>query len=141
MIRLLYLSHATRGITDEQVQNILQSARRFNPLVGITGVLIHGGGLFMQILEGPEEAVLRLYVKVLDDKRHSDCRIIHISPANERLFQNWTMGIIQRDPLEFQDVTELRAHRLEAVHGKAFANAMREFVKRLNAGQDNDARS
>ncbi|MBK8384495.1 MAG: BLUF domain-containing protein [Candidatus Accumulibacter sp.] len=130
MIRLLYLSHATRGITDEQVQNILQSARRFNPLVGITGVLIHGGGLFMQILEGPEEAVLRLYVKVLDDKRHSDCRIIHISPANERLFQNWTMGIIQRVP-GFG-----RAPRLDH-----FANAMREFVKRLNAGQDADARS
>ena len=67
MIRLLYISQATQAISDEQVRNILESSRRNNPALGITGVLIHGGGLFMQLLEGPEEGVLRLYVKILDD--------------------------------------------------------------------------
>jgi len=134
MIRMLYFSEAAPGITGDDVQNILQSSRRNNQTIGITGVLVHGGGLFMQVLEGPEQAALRLYVKILDDRRHGNLRIIQISPANERMFQNWSMGVIDKDPLEFQHIAELRERRLESVNGKEFAEVLREFVKRLNAG-------
>ena len=133
MIRLLYISQAARGISDEQVQSILTSAQRNNPAASLTGVLVHGGGLFMQVLEGPEQAVLRQYVKILDDRRHSDCRIIHISPANDRIFEKWSMGVIDSDPLHFQHIAELRARRLEAVQANTFTDAMREFVLTLNA--------
>lgn len=135
MIRLLYISQAAPGITDEKVQDILQSAQRNNPAAGLTGVLVRGGGLFMQVLEGPEQAVLRQYVKILDDRRHSDCRILYISPAGERIFEKWSMGIIKSDPLQFQHITELRARRLEAIPAKAFTDTMREFVRRLNAAK------
>lgn len=135
MIRLLYISKAAPGITEEQVQDILQSAQRNNPTVGLTGVLVRGAGLFMQVLEGPEQTVLRQYVKILDDRRHSDCRILYISPANDRIFEKWSMGSIKSDPLEFQHIAELRARRLEAVPAKTFTDAMREFVRRLNAGK------
>ncbi|MEN9659232.1 MAG: hypothetical protein RL571_2697 [Pseudomonadota bacterium] len=109
MIRLLYVSQAASGITEEQVKDILKSAQRKNPATGLTGVLVHGGGLFMQVLEGPEQAVLRQYVKILDDRRHSDCQTLHISPANDRIFEKWSMGIIQSDPMQFQHIAELRA--------------------------------
>jgi hypothetical protein len=135
MIRLLYVSQADLGIAEEQVKDILRSAQRNNPAIGLTGVLVHGGGQFMQVLEGPEQSVLRQYVKILDDRRHSDCRILHISPANERIFGNWSMGIIERDPLQFQHIAELRARRLEAVQAKSFTDAMRAFVRTLNAGK------
>jgi hypothetical protein len=135
MIRLLYISQAAPGITEEQVQDILKSAQRNNPAAGLTGVLVRGGGLFMQVLEGPEQAVLRQYVRILDDRRHSDCRILHISPANDRIFEKWSMGVIDSDPLQFQHIAELRARRLEAVQAKTFISAMREFVQTLNAGK------
>ncbi len=45
------------------------------------------------------------------------------------------MGVIDSDPLQFQDIAELRARRLEAVQAQTFKNAMREFVQRLNAGK------
>ena len=131
MIRLLYCSQATPGMSGDQIQDILTVARRNNKALGITGVLVHGGGIFMQVLEGPEDAVLRSYVKILDDPRHSGSRIIHISPANERIFQDWSMGVINSDPLEFQHIAELRAHRLETVNAKAFTDVMRAFAKRL----------
>ena len=135
MIRLLYISQAARGIAEEQVQSILNSAQRNNPAAGLTGVLVHGGGLFMQVLEGPEQAVLRQYVKILDDRRHSDCRIIHISPANDRIFEKWSMGVIDSDPFQFQHIAELRARRLETVQAKAFTDTLRGLVGRLNAGK------
>jgi hypothetical protein len=136
MIRLLYLSQATPGISNEQLQEILLSSQRNNAAHGISGVLGYGGGTFMQVLEGPEPGVLRLYVKILDDKRHGSCEIVHISPANERIFQKWSMGLITSDPLGFQHIADLRAHRLEAVHAKAFTDAMRAFVHRLDPGVD-----
>jgi hypothetical protein len=135
MIRLLYISQAAPGTTEEQVQDILKAAQRNNPAAGLTGVLVRGGGLFMQVLEGPEHAVLRQYVKILDDRRHSDCRILHISPANDRIFEQWSMGVIDSDPLQFQYIAELRARRPEAVQAKTFTDAMREFVRILNAGK------
>jgi hypothetical protein len=134
MFRLLYISRATSGTTHEQVQDIQKAALRNNPAAGITGVLVHGGGLFMQVLEGPEPAVLRMYVKILDDRRHGDCEILHISPAKDRVFQKWSMGIIDRAPLEFQEVAELQSRRLEAVQPTTFIEAMRGFVRMLNAG-------
>lgn len=134
MIRILYVSQSTHDITEKQVQDILASSRRNNPANGITGVLIHGGGLFMQVLEGPEQSTLRQYVKILDDRRHGDCKIIHIAPVNKRIFQKWSMGVIKCDPLQFQLIAKLRENRFESVPAKAFTVEMSEFVKMLNAG-------
>ncbi|WP_394673555.1 BLUF domain-containing protein [Limnobacter sp.] len=127
MIRLLYCSQAKPDFAKETLDEILLISRKNNSTAGITGVLVHGGGMFMQVLEGPEQQVLRTYVKILDDKRHTDSRIIHISPVKERLFDNWTMGVIEAEPLTFEHVAKLRAHRLESVTADAFYQVMREF--------------
>ena len=135
MIRTLYVSQSIRDITDQQVHDILTSSRRNNHVHGITGVLIHGGGLFMQVLEGPEQSTLRQYVRILDDRRHGDCKIIHITPTDDRIFKKWSMGVIKCDPLQFQHTAKLRGHRFESVPAKDFTSEMGEFVKMLNAGQ------
>ena len=139
MIRILYFSQSTRDITEPQVRDILESSRRNNPSLGITGVLIHGGGMFMQVLEGPERNTLRQYVKILDDKRHGDCQIIHISPTRERIFQTFSMGVIKSDPFQFQHIAALREQRFESVQAKMFTDTMREFLAKLNAGHQLDA--
>lgn len=138
MLRVFYFSRAAQAISDEQLRELLTSSRRNNALQGISGVLVHGGGLFAQILEGPEQAVLRLYVKIVDDRRHSDCRIVYISPANERMFQKWSMGVINSTPLEFQNIMALKALRQETVHSKVLTDAMSGFLRTLNAGRQQD---
>jgi hypothetical protein len=135
MIRLLYSSQAASQITDSQVEDILKSSRRNNPGLGITGVLIHGGGMFFQVLEGPETAVLRQYVKILDDRRHGDCQIIYISPTNERKFPTWSMAVIDSEPLALEHLHALRAKRSETVPPQLFTDIIRDFMKRLNAAK------
>jgi hypothetical protein len=135
VIRLLYISHPAATISDQQVQDILLAARRNNPGNNITGILVHGGGLFMQVLEGPEQEVLRQYVKILDDHRHSNPEILHISPTNKRIFEKWSMGSIEGDPLQFQYISDLRARREEVIDAKTFTDTMREFVRRLTAAK------
>lgn len=127
MIRLLYCSQAKYDFSEEVLKEILLISRKNNSAAGITGVLVHGGGMFMQVLEGPEQNVLRTYMKILDDKRHTDSRIIQISPMKERMFDNWTMGVIEAEPLTFEHVAKLRAHRLETLNTDAFTQVIREF--------------
>lgn len=131
MIRLLYCSHAKSDFSEDVLEEILLTSRKNNRAANITGVLVHGGGLFMQVLEGPEQVVLRTYMKILDDKRHTDSRIIHITPVKERLFENWTMGVVEADPLTFEHVAKLRAKRLESVNADAFTQLIREFTGML----------
>jgi len=136
MLRLLYSSQAAPAVTDDQVGEIQRVSQRNNPSRGLTGVLVSGGGMFMQVLEGPEEAVLRQYVKILDDRRHANCRLIYISPANERQFSSWSMGLVRCKPLEFQHIMQIGARRQETVELPAFTAAMRAFLARLDAAKD-----
>lgn len=130
MIRLLYISQA-RPASPGDLESILQTARTHNPRLSITGVLVHGGGWYMQLLEGPEHSVLRLYARILDDPRHFDPRVIHVTPASEALFGEWSMGFVERNPLEFEHVLALRSRRLEAVNASIFSETLRDFTRRL----------
>lgn len=89
----------------------------------------------MQVLEGPENEVLRQYVKILDDPRHNQAQILYISPANNRIFEKWSMAGIDGDPLQFQYIAELRTRRQEVIDEKVFTKTMREFVKMLTASK------
>ena len=129
MIRILYISEASGTINLEQINDIQKSSLKFNAMNNITGVLVYGGTLFLQLLEGPEEAVFRLYVKILDDKRHHSCQILCISSVDERMFPNWSMGFIEREPFEFQHILELRKHRHKPDQSKEFTDIMHEFIQ------------
>ena len=133
MIRLLYISQAAPSISDLDLRDILQSSQTSNAALDITGVLVFGGGTFVQVLEGPEQKVLRLYVKIMDDKRHDNCRIVYITPTRNRLFGEWSMGVIESDPLEFQHIAEFTALREETVEATSFKNIIQKFLIRLKA--------
>lgn len=133
IIRLLYISDASDGLDDEAVNAILKSAGKNNPPLGITGVLVFGGGVFAQVLEGPERGVLEKYVQVVADSRHRNCRIVYISTAARRLFEGVSMAALQALPLELAHIAELDAHRKETVPPEAFRELMNVFFSRLQA--------
>jgi hypothetical protein len=75
MIRLLYISTSRLApdSQEKQLREILDASKRNNADLGITGMLVHGGGMFLQVLEGPDNNVLRIYSKILDDPRPEPC--------------------------------------------------------------------
>ena len=89
---LVYISDATKGLTEQDLQEILTASRKNNPANNITGMLLYKDGEFMQVLEGPEENVIALYDLISDDPRHKDCTILSRKETPQRLFQDWTMG-------------------------------------------------
>jgi hypothetical protein len=91
LVRLLYASRAD-AVTTEMIDSILAQSRAHNPALGITGILCHGGNVFMQVIEGGRDTVNRLYNAIVRDGRHHDVMVLHYEEITERRFSGWTMG-------------------------------------------------
>jgi hypothetical protein len=92
LVRLLYASRAAGPVTPEIIECILVQCRAHNPALGITGILCHGGDVFMQVLEGGRDVVNSLYAQIVRDPRHRDIAVLHFEEVTERRFAGWTMG-------------------------------------------------
>jgi Sensors of blue-light using FAD len=92
LVRLLYASRATDHADANAMASILAKSRSNNPPLGITGILSHSGGIYLQVLEGGRAAVNSLYNKIATDKRHTDITVLHYEEVSERGFASWTMG-------------------------------------------------
>jgi hypothetical protein len=130
LVRLLYASRCKTPGTDT-IETILRQARETNPRLGITGLLCHGGEVFMQVLEGGRDAVNALYRKIAQDERHSDVTLLHYEEISERRFSSWTMGqvpisrINQSVLLKYGERAELDPY---AVSGAASAALLEELI-------------
>ena len=92
IVRCVYASRAASSLTSAMVEDILDKSRSHNPELGITGILCHGGDVFMQVLEGGRDTVNELYNKIVRDPRHLDVAVLHFEEVTERRFAGWTMG-------------------------------------------------
>jgi hypothetical protein len=88
--QLIYTSRPF-GFDEGVLDNILLSARANNARLGITGALICRADLFMQLLEGPREAVTATLARILRDDRHVDVAVAHCGDTAQRLFPHWSM--------------------------------------------------
>ncbi|MDM0112932.1 BLUF domain-containing protein [Variovorax sp. J22R133] len=91
LVRLLYASRAVDS-SPPAIEAILAQARAHNTSCGITGILCHGGGVFLQAIEGGRATVSELYGHIQRDARHKDVVLLHYEEISERRFGGWTMG-------------------------------------------------
>lgn len=91
MYHVMYASYAKQNFSDEDLTELLIKARANNSKLGITGMLIHRAGNFIQVLEGEEGAVKGLYEIIQADERHAGKIIISEGEINERQFAKWAM--------------------------------------------------
>ena len=92
---LLYCSHATPEMTDDELPRIVGSAWRHNPAQGITGLLVFGGGMFLQWLEGPRSNVRALMQRLQHDRRHDCVMELHaFTGVMHRLYPSWSMQLV-----------------------------------------------
>ncbi|NOH61660.1 BLUF domain-containing protein [Vibrio sp. RE88] len=94
LVRLVYTSTITKGITESDIQNILDVARKNNSLVDVTGLLLFNRNYFLQCLEGSRAQVNKIYHQILNDPRHENILLLDYSEITEREFSDWSMGYI-----------------------------------------------
>jgi hypothetical protein len=105
LFQVTYCSRAAPDVDAAVVDRLVAAAREHNPRLGITGLLVFGGGIFFQWLEGPREAVSRLMAKIRDDTRHES--VVMLSESEEvrdRVFPLWDMELVATD--DIRDVLE-----------------------------------
>ncbi|MEM7755665.1 MAG: BLUF domain-containing protein [Planctomycetota bacterium] len=100
LIQIVYVSTASRRPTPELLDSIRAAARERNPSLGITGVLLYGSGLYVQLLEGPPEEVHDLLASIEGDDRHRNVRILVSQLSEKRSAQAWSMGVLDLDAIE-----------------------------------------
>lgn len=90
MTQLIYASHPF-GFDSSTLANILSGARRNNRRDSITGALVCRDDLYLQLVEGPSEAIDSLYARIRDDDRHHDVELLWRGPIDARMFPAWEM--------------------------------------------------
>ena len=93
---------AQDGIVEFFNKALLQG-NGINSATAITGMLLYKDGNFMQVLEGEEEAVRRVYARIGHDPRHRGLLTLLAGTQDERQFPDWSMGF------EYQEADEAAA--------------------------------
>lgn len=106
MIRLSYISQASKEYSDEEIDALLAKSRANNRALDITGVLYYGNGMFMQVLEGPAEAVDQTFRKIRKDPRHHDVHLVERVPIDERSFGDFNMAFSRLSDEDFKALSE-----------------------------------
>jgi hypothetical protein len=63
-------------------------------------MLLYDDGSFLQVLEGPRQAVETLFEKIKADRRHEQIVLLSSREIEEREFSDWQMGFVRLDRLE-----------------------------------------
>ena len=94
MRQFVYVSTAAE-LQESDLSDIVETSQENNRLVGLTGFLLYNGRNFMQLLEGPDAALVILINRLARDWRHSGMVALEDRPIAARVFPEWHMRRIQ----------------------------------------------
>ena len=100
--RVIYVSEKTDS-SGASLAQIIASSTKNNPESGVTGCLLSGSNSFLQLLEGPRQAIDRLFVTINLDSRHKNVVMLTDEDIDQRLFASWSMKLAPFDDLEWSD--------------------------------------
>ncbi len=92
LLSLVYMSAADEPFDQPRLDALLEHTRARNAASGLSGLLVYKDGRFMQLLEGPEAAVLETYQRITEDPRHTDVGLLVEERIHTPRFGEWTMA-------------------------------------------------
>ena len=146
IVRLIYASRLKKKLDHAAVEKIADVSRRNNRKLGVTGALCSSPRGFLQILEGPPEAVNELYNRIVRDPRHADVSLLEYVKVPFREFENWSMAYVRTDEIAQALLHKYSTHRvfdpftMGPVQARVFLLAITELrahylAKQRHAGQ------
>jgi hypothetical protein len=96
--QIIYSSEAATPMQTDDLQELLDHARRSNAAKGITGALVYAEGIFLQILEGDEVLLKDLMAKIRRDVRHESVLVLREGEVPTAIFGNWKMAYVSATP-------------------------------------------
>lgn len=105
MIQLTYTSIATPLLITSDIRRIMEIAKKFNAKNKITGCLLYYKRRFIQILEGEEEIIAKLYSRIKQDKKHFNVNLLYTNEISERIFPQWSMAFKEINNSQLKKLT------------------------------------
>ena len=91
IFHLIYVSTATQSLDVGDIRDIENTSVTNNNRIDVTGILLYRQGKFMQVLEGSESEVRKLFSAISKDRRHKDVTVIREGVIPNRQFSGWSM--------------------------------------------------
>ena len=129
MRRIVYVSTAT-GLSAADIAEILESAQRNNAQREITGFLLYNGRNFLQLIEGPQAALMSLMSTLARDPRHSGMLTMIDEAIDRRSCPSWSMHHmrlapnlrLRRESIEAELPVPISAQARQMVQNFAYLN-------------------
>ncbi len=98
MMQLCYASTRQENQKDllEDLSDILVSARNFNQMHKIYGVLYYAEGRFFQCLEAEAQVLEKVYTKIASDPRHHNLIRFENRVIDQLHFSEWSMKYVNK---------------------------------------------
>lgn len=125
LLRIAFCSEANfsswadpRGV-ELEISRIMYPAPRLEADQQSGGIFHYGNRFFLQIFDGPREAVEALYRRNCSDDRHKNSELLVLEPISQRMFPVNTMSYVsmRRQLLELlarRGIDEFNPYRLDA---------------------------
>ena len=97
IVRLSYVSRLSKDMGPDALGKIIAVSRRNNQKLGVTGALCYSPRGFIQIIEGPADAVNDLYCRIVRDSRHLQVTLLEYVSVPFREFESWSMAYVRTD--------------------------------------------
>lgn len=104
MFTMVYRSTAVVPFTEADLDDLVAGCRTKNRKLGLTGILLHEHGRFIQALEGPEYMVRELMQTIAADPRHEQIEVLAEDETEARRFPDWSMGYRSIDEIQARTV-------------------------------------
>lgn len=126
LAHLLYRSSGRLDHFERDCAAILHVARQRNASLDLTGFLHAEDGIFVQWLEGSEDAVETVSQSIMADSRHRDIAVFSRGPIDARQFPCWTMGYSDGDQALLFDFLAERGTNSHDLRG--YADCLHQFL-------------
>lgn len=89
---IVYVSAAVVSPTGDELEELLSVAREHNGEAGVTGLLLHADGNFLQYIEGEGDRLAPIWASIRQDPRHHRVTLLLDAPTDVREFDGWSMA-------------------------------------------------
>ena len=106
MITYAFRSELKSIMSYADMQDICISSAKYNQRAKVTGFMVECGGVFLQILEGPDDAVISIFRRISIDTRHHHVDLLLSNDGlRQRQFGAWAMNLMfMDDPILWSQV-------------------------------------
>ena len=132
--QIVYTSAASAPLSQEDIDQILDSARSNNSAADITGMLLCTDEGLIQLLEGEQEQVLLTYELIKADSRHNGVLELLSRTVRSRMFPDWRMGYEYLAPSRQNDAVfritrKSIARGIEGITDQDIRTLMQSFLR------------